>query len=286
MSTHRPPFGGSSGDPGDVVHRRLEDIWSALDEDDVESALVLAEGLHRDHPNEASVGLGLAAARYENGLIRETLAAALAVGSMQDVEDDALRRWYMAASHHYLWEFDDARTILDELVRDDPTFAEAWYLRAQVAEVEDDEVGARRGYDRAFDLDPERFPRPHRFDDASMRDAVQAARDDLPPRFQEVLDELAIAIEAIPSPELAQDEGEGEPIPPDVLGLFVGANKLDHSVFSPVDHPGVIFLFQRNLERMCGDPETLIEEIRTTLWHELAHYLGFEEDQMADLGLE
>lgn len=285
MPSDPPPFGGPRDD-ADVVQQRLEDVWSALDDDDLEKALESAEELHRDHPHDASVGLGLAAARYENGLIRETLEAATAVGTMEDSEDDALRRWYLAASHHYLWEFDEARAILDELVREEPGFAEAWYLKAQVAEVEGDEVGARRGYDQAFELEPDRFPRPQRFDDAAMRDAVQAARDELPERFRKVLDELAIAIEPIPMRELAQDEGEGDPIPPDVLGLFVGSNQLDRSVFSPLDHPGVIFLFQRNLERMCGDPETLIEEIRTTLWHELAHYLGFEEDQMADLGLE
>lgn len=284
MSTDRPSHSGPR-DP-DIVHHRLEDVWNALDEDELDKALEIAEELHREHPDLASVGLGLAAARYENGLVRETLEAARAAGPLEDDEDDALRLWYVAASHHYLWEFADARAELDELVREQPGFAESWYLLAQVCEAQGDEVGARRGYDRAFDLEPERFPRPTRFDDASMRDAVQAARDELPERFQAVLDDVAIAIEEMPTRELAQPEGEGDPIPPDVLGLFVGANQLDRSVFSPLDHPGVIFLFQRNLERMCGDPETLIEEIRTTLWHELAHYLGFEEDQMADLGLE
>ena len=86
---------------------------------------------------------------------------------------------------------------------------------------------------------------------------------------------------------MAQAEGENEePVPPDVLGLYVGTDRLDHSVFNPLDHPGIIFLFQRNLERVCPDRPTLIQEIRITLWHELAHYLGFGEEDMADLGLE
>ena len=284
MPSDRPPHGGPP--EVDEVHHRLEDVWNALDEDELEKALQLAESLHRDHPDDPNVVLGLAAARYENGLIRATLEAAAAGPALEDPEDDALRRWYVAASHHYLWQFDEAHVILDELVRSHPDFAEAWYLLAQVCEVEHDEVGARRGYDRAFELEPERFPRPHRIDDASMRDSVQAARDELPERFQDVLDELAIVIESMPTRDLAAGEGGEDPVPPDVLGLFVGSNQLDQSVFNPVEHPGIIFLFQRNLERMCGDPETLIEEIRTTLWHELAHYLGFEEDQMADLGLE
>ena len=285
MSSDRPPRRGPTHeDPR--IDDRLDEVWEALDEGDLELALELAERLAADHPQSGNAVLGLAAARYEAGSVRGTLEAAERAGEL-GAEDEMLRRWYVAAAHHYLWDFDPAREVLDELTREDPEFAEAWYLLAQVSEVEGDEVGARRGYERAFAIDPDRFPRPHRMDEPSMRDAVQAARDELPPRFQVILDELAIVIEELPTRELAQPESEsGDPIPPDVLGLFVGSNQLDQSVFNPVDHPGVIFLFQRNLERVCSDAETLIEEIRTTLWHELAHYLGFEEDQMADLGLE
>lgn len=285
MSNERPP-GQGPGDDDPRVDDRLDEVWEALDEGDLESALDLAEQLVTDFPQSGNAALGLAAAQYEAGSIRATLEAAQRAGELQ-AEDEPLRRWYVAAAHHYLWDFTSARLQLLELTRSDPDFAEAWYLLAQVDEIEGDEVGARRGYEQAFGIDPDRFPRPHRIDESAMRDAVQAARDELPPRFQEILDELAIVIEPHPSRELAQPEGEDEdPIPPDVLGLFVGTSQLEQSVFSPVTQPGVIFLFQRNLERVCGDAETLIEEIRTTLWHELAHYLGFEEDQMADLGLE
>lgn len=285
MSTDRPPRPGA-GDDDPRVDDRLDEVWEALDDGDLETALELAESLVADHPESGNAALGLAAAQYEAGSIRATLEAAERAGDL-GVEDDTLRRWYVAAAHHYLWDFDAARAILTDLTREDPDFAEAWYLLAQVSEIEGDEVGARRGYEQAFMIEPDRFPRPHRVDEGAMRDAVQAARDDLPPRFQEILDELAVVIEALPSRELARAESEeDDPIPPDVLGLFVGTNQLEQSVFDPVRYPGVIFLFQRNLERVCSEPEVLIEEIRTTLWHELAHYLGFEEDQMADLGLE
>ena len=47
-----------------------------------------------------------------------------------------------------------------------------------------------------------------------------------------------------------------------------------------------MFLFQKNLESISPDRESLVEEIRITLWHELAHYLGFEEEAMPGLDLE
>ena len=39
-----------------------------------------------------------------------------------------------------------------------------------------------------------------------------------------------------------------------------------------------IFLFQRNLENISQDRESLIEEIRDTVYHEIAHHMGMDED--------
>ncbi len=50
--------------------------------------------------------------------------------------------------------------------------------------------------------------------------------------------------------------------------------------------PSSIALFQRNLERMARDREELVEEIRVTLLHEVGHFLGLDEDQLRDLGLD
>jgi predicted Zn-dependent protease with MMP-like domain len=49
--------------------------------------------------------------------------------------------------------------------------------------------------------------------------------------------------------------------------------------------PNTIHLFQRNIERVARDRDDLVEQIRITLYHELGHYLGFEEEDMDDLGL-
>ena len=44
--------------------------------------------------------------------------------------------------------------------------------------------------------------------------------------------------------------------------------------------------FDRNLERAAKNREHLLEEIRTTLYHELGHVLGFDEEGVAQMGLE
>jgi predicted Zn-dependent protease with MMP-like domain len=280
----RPSIPGS--EPRRAEPEQLDDLWLALEEGRLEDALILSETLTDDYPEDGNAALARAATYYEAGLPRETLREATRAGEL-GTSDDFLRRWYTAAAHYYLWEFDEAREVLEPLLRQEQEFAEAWYLLAQVCEVRDDEVGARRGYDRAFALQPDRFHRPTRIDDENMERAIEEARSSLPAEFQDALSELAVVVEDVPTAEMARSEsGSAEPLPPDLLGLFVGADRLDLSVFNPIDQPGVVFLFKANLERVCPTRQSLVEEIQTTLWHELAHYLGFEEEDMADLGLE
>lgn len=285
MPTDLPPgVGPDADDP--VVVEQLEPMWDALDEGDFGAALDLAESCVSENPESGAAWLGLAAARYEVGDVSGTREAADRAGRF-GVGEEPMRQWYLAAAAHYEWDFASARDQLDALLAREPDFAEAWYLLAQVSEMQDDDVMARRGYARAHDLDPERFGMPRRVEDDVILKAVEQARAELPDQFRGLLDELAVTVRPTPDQELARSESpDGAPIPPDVLGLFVGASQLETSVFDVGSQPGLIFLFQKNLERACADENALAEEIHVTLWHELAHYLGFEEEDMPELGLE
>jgi predicted Zn-dependent protease with MMP-like domain len=80
---------------------------------------------------------------------------------------------------------------------------------------------------------------------------------------------------------------EAPPLDPELLGLFVGTALNERTFAAPgVEEPPRIFLFQRNLERFSRDEAELSAEIARTLHHELAHYLGFAEEDMADLDLD
>jgi len=95
---------------------------------------------------------------------------------------------------------------------------------------------------------------------------------------------LPLLVEAIffsPAPGRALLEDGCEP---DLLGLFIGS-ALAESGGSPL--PPQILLFLENLWDMAeGDENTYRHEIRTTYLHELGHYLGLDELDLEERGLD
>jgi predicted Zn-dependent protease with MMP-like domain len=72
---------------------------------------------------------------------------------------------------------------------------------------------------------------------------------------------------------------------PELLGLFTGV-PLDRQSQTSAggELPPRIYLFKRNLERNVRGTAELAEQIRVTLYHELGHYLGLEEDDLEQAG--
>ena len=71
----------------------------------------------------------------------------------------------------------------------------------------------------------------------------------------------------------------------DLLGLYEGIPLNERRVDeSPI--PDTITIFRKPLLEMCGSVRELRTEIRITLIHELGHFYGFDEDELADRGLE
>lgn len=77
---------------------------------------------------------------------------------------------------------------------------------------------------------------------------------------------------------------QADGIAPDTLGLFTGADYVEEG-HTPM--PPQIILFLDNLWEFADYDEAVFrQEVRTTLLHELGHYLGLDEDDLSERGLE
>ena len=111
---------------------------------------------------------------------------------------------------------------------------------------------------------------------------VAALRLELPREMARRAAEVPVVMLARPTKAMVRDDG----IDPDLLGLFVGPNCAE-GVESGDPLPPEILLFLENLwDYADGDEELFREEVRVTYYHELGHYLGLEEDDLEDRGLE
>ena len=108
---------------------------------------------------------------------------------------------------------------------------------------------------------------------------VEATLAALPEPLRRQAAPLPVTYEARPDQALLEEGGDA-----DLLGLFVGA-ALAEPGDSPL--PPQIILFLENLWDFAEEDEEFYrEEVRTTYLHELGHYLGLDEIDLEERGLE
>ena len=110
-----------------------------------------------------------------------------------------------------------------------------------------------------------------RVGEARFSELVKEALSELPPDFAKYLRGLEIQVEDYPDDEIMLELGLKPPNYP--FGLYEGPSILETD--NPRDFPGRIVLFRRPLEEWCQTEEELRDQIRRTVFHELAHRFGF-----------
>ena len=105
---------------------------------------------------------------------------------------------------------------------------------------------------------------------------VEAGIAAIPEKFLRKLDNVAIVIEDKPTSEQAQKLN----IHPDwaLFGLYEGvpqAARGDHYTFVV---PDKITIFRKPIETAAGSEKEIEEIVKNTVWHEIAHHFGMNED--------
>jgi predicted Zn-dependent protease with MMP-like domain len=114
-----------------------------------------------------------------------------------------------------------------------------------------------------IDMEPERF-------DA----LVDQALDGIPDELARLVHNVVVLVEDEPP--------EGEP--DDLLGLYDGVALTERDGGLTPQLPDTIFVFRGPLLDLCDSDEQLVEEVRITVVHEIAHHFGIDDRRLHELG--
>jgi predicted Zn-dependent protease with MMP-like domain len=110
---------------------------------------------------------------------------------------------------------------------------------------------------------------------------VKATVASLPTPLRERAEGLPVTFERRPNAAQRRDG-----IEPDTLGLFVGTEFAYEETANEPLPPQIILFLENHWDLADADEQIFREEVRATYLHELGHYLGLDEDDLFDRGLE
>ena len=106
-----------------------------------------------------------------------------------------------------------------------------------------------------------------------FEDLVGRALDEVPPELAALMDNVAVFVEDEPPPE-----------DPDLLGYYEGTPLTERDSMYAGVLPDRIMIFRGPILRMCETAAEVVEEVRITVVHEIAHHFGIDDDRLHDLG--
>jgi predicted Zn-dependent protease with MMP-like domain len=259
---------------------RVDGAWDLMEAADLDKARSAVDGLLEKRGRHPDVALLDCALAIEEG------RAEYALRGLKDAEssaDPALFFQVRALAKFHLVQPETARDDAEKTLAIRPHMAEAHALLAKIHDFLGDAERAAEHAEVACELDPEDFPMPLEMDEEAFDALVEESLRELPEQVRQHLEEIPVLVEPIPSRELLTSERP--PLPPDILGLFVGRHLMERRHDDLPSSPGAIYLFRRNLLRVAADREELRREVRITVQHEVGHLLGLDEDDLESWGL-
>ena len=117
---------------------------------------------------------------------------------------------------------------------------------------------------------------------AIFEQLVERALAELPEQFAEFLEE--VPLEVRPRPTRAQLKRLGLGEDDLLLGLYEGIPLTERSVEHSGVRPAVIYIFKEDVELASDTEAELVDQVRTTVLHEIGHHFGMDEDDLDELG--
>ncbi|MEX0751288.1 MAG: metallopeptidase family protein [Dehalococcoidia bacterium] len=111
---------------------------------------------------------------------------------------------------------------------------------------------------------------------------VRRALREMPQPFKHHLKEIDIIVKRRPT---AADLDAAGLVPGESMyGFYQGVPMTERTSGYGMTVPDVIYIYQEPLEEDFADDGALVEEIRTTVLHEVGHFFGIDDDRLDELG--
>ena len=190
----------------------------------------------------------------------------------------------MGVALFHLCRFTAAQAALEMCSIDLPDDAETWYYLGLLA--------ARRGrhsiglqfIEMANELDEERYPMPRDVPDEEVTALAGRMIEEVPEPLRGMLKEVPIVFEDQPDEELLFSADP--PMDPLILGIFEGMAAGDDARHPQMAAITRVVFYRDNIALFGRKQEKLEEELWSTLRDEIGHFLGLNEEEMAEQGLE
>ena len=108
---------------------------------------------------------------------------------------------------------------------------------------------------------------PQRFDEL-----VADALDLIPPDLAAAIDNVVV---------LVADRHDDDP---ELLGLYEGVALTDRDSSYAGSLPDTITIYREALLQMCDSDAEVVDEVATTVIHEIAHHFGIDDERLHHLG--
>ncbi len=105
-----------------------------------------------------------------------------------------------------------------------------------------------------------------------FEELVTDALDSLPEELGRTFRNVAVLVE---------DEREGQP---NLLGLYEGVPLTERGQWYSGVLPDRVTIFRLPILRRCATYADVVNEVRITVIHELAHHMGIDDDRLDELG--
>jgi predicted Zn-dependent protease with MMP-like domain len=108
---------------------------------------------------------------------------------------------------------------------------------------------------------------PQRFDEL-----VSDALDLIPPQLAAVMDNVVVLV------------ADRDPEEADLLGLYEGVSLTERDSNYAGSLPDTITIYRDALLDICDGEDQVVEEVKITVVHEIAHHFGIDDDRLHELG--